>query len=126
MTDPRLQDEAPARPNPVRAHVHSNSTRTWRATYAKAPAFARRPKPRVEPIFPPLDARSTEFWYPDGNIVANVEGTYFRLLQSRLERHCGYFTNPLWSTINGQKVVEVQDIKLHDFEMFLRYLEVPM
>ncbi|RDX52156.1 hypothetical protein OH76DRAFT_194935 [Lentinus brumalis] len=94
--------------------------------YAKAPAFARRPKPQVAPIFPPLDARSAEFWYPDGNIVVSVEGTYFRLLQSRLERHCGYFTNPLWSTINGQKVVEVQDIKLHDFEMFLRYLEVPM
>ncbi|KAI0692581.1 hypothetical protein C8T65DRAFT_72915 [Cerioporus squamosus] len=82
--------------------------------------------PSAVPVFPPLSARSAEFWYPDGNSIVVVDGTYFRLLQSRLERHCGYFTDRPWSIVNGQKVVEVQDLKLRDFETFLRYMEIPI
>ncbi|RDX52147.1 hypothetical protein OH76DRAFT_1480779 [Lentinus brumalis] len=84
----------------------------------------------AQPIFPAPDVRSVEFWYVDGNIVVNVEGTYFKLLLSRLERHCGYFervsNNRAWTVVSGQKVVEVRDLKLQDFETFLKYLEIPM
>ncbi|RPD60478.1 hypothetical protein L226DRAFT_612053 [Lentinus tigrinus ALCF2SS1-7] len=82
------------------------------------------------PAFPPLSARSREFWYRDGNIVVKVEGMYFNLLQSRLERHCGLFERVFaersWTTVSGRKVVEVNDLKLQDFETFLNYLEIPM
>ncbi|TFK85401.1 hypothetical protein K466DRAFT_664517 [Polyporus arcularius HHB13444] len=102
-----------------------------RAPVQQRPSAECAPAPAVaEPIFPPLNARSTEFWYRDGNIIVNAEGTYFQLLLSRLERHCGYFErvsiDRAWTVVNGQKVVEVRDLKLQDFETFLKYLEIPM
>ncbi|RDX42301.1 hypothetical protein OH76DRAFT_1411314 [Lentinus brumalis] len=81
-------------------------------------------------IFPPLSVRCAEFWYPDGNIVVNTQGTYFKLLLSRLECHCGYF-EPIsvecaWTMVNGQKIVKVRDLNLQDFQTFLRFMEITM
>ena len=80
--------------------------------------------------FPPLNTRSVDFWYPDGNIVVHVASKYFRLLKSRLERHCEFFQrafkDEMWTIVSGHKVVEVRDIRLQDFETLLKYLELPM
>ncbi|RPD60480.1 hypothetical protein L226DRAFT_386814 [Lentinus tigrinus ALCF2SS1-7] len=80
--------------------------------------------------FPPLSSRSTEFWCWDGNVIVKVEDTYFRLFMSRLERHCGLFKRVFaersWVIVTGQKVVGVPNLKVQDFETFLKYLEIPM
>ncbi len=95
-----------------------------------SPARGDPAPPAAYPEFPPSHKRSVEFWYRDGNIIVNAEGTYFQLFLSRLERHCGYFEHAsidrAWTVVNGQKVVEVHDLKVRDFETFLKYLEVPM
>ncbi|KAI0692583.1 hypothetical protein C8T65DRAFT_745087 [Cerioporus squamosus] len=77
----------------------------------------------AEPLFPPEDARSEELWYPDGNVIVKVEGTYFKLFQSRLQRHCEYFKRIFEDGVAA--VVDVQDVTLQDFETLLRYLEIP-
>ena len=86
--------------------------------------------PAAQVVFPPINSRSAEFWYPDGNIIVQVEGAYFNLLQSRLQRHCEYFKhvfeNRDWTNTHGQKVVELRQLKLQDFVLFLKYLEIPM
>ncbi len=148
----QLRQEAPANsPAGVRVPVPSASIFHSRATYAKvsppaprqiAPSLCKAIQttgPSAERIleppageleFPPPNARSAEFWYPDGNIIVSAEGTHFKLLFSRLERHCGYFEriaiDRAWAVVGGQRVVEVRDLKLQDFETFLRYLEIPM
>ncbi|TFK87257.1 hypothetical protein K466DRAFT_117484 [Polyporus arcularius HHB13444] len=115
-----VQTEAEARPPAVLPeHIPPLSS-------AQAPPAP----PAAAPAFPPSHERSVEFWYRDGNIIVNAEGTYFQLLLSRLERHCGYFErvsiDRAWTVVNGKKVVEVRDLKLRDFETFLEYLEIPM
>ncbi|KAI0349905.1 hypothetical protein OH77DRAFT_1431563 [Trametes cingulata] len=37
--------------------------------------------------------QSTQFWYPDGNIILIVEGVGFKLYRARLAAYCHYFAN---------------------------------
>ena len=41
--------------------------------------------------------RDPRFWYPDGNVVIEVEGTHFKLLRSRLMQQ-SYFFRDLFSS----------------------------
>ncbi len=148
-TNLRVRNEAPANSAAgVRVPVPSASTSQSSTTYARVPApiapsrckvvhaTGSSAERHVEPlavhtVFPPRNARSVEFWYPDGNIIISTGGTYFKLLLSRLSRHCGYFeriANDRARTmpVGGQRVVEVRDLELQDFNTFLRYLEIPM
>ena len=117
--EPGQPQPAPSQDAPVPAPVQPRSS----------PEQARGPR-AAQAVFPPLNSRSAEFWYPDGNIIVKVEGTYFNLLRSRLERHCGFFArvfaNRGWTNVRGKKVVELRDVKLQDFALFLEYLEIPM
>ncbi|KAI0703538.1 glycosyl hydrolase family 61-domain-containing protein [Cerioporus squamosus] len=80
-----------------------------------APAAAER-------IFSPEDARSAELWYSNGKVIVKVEGMYFKLFHSRLERHCEYSKHMFE---DGEATVfDVQDIMLQDFEKLLNYLEI--
>ncbi|RDX40207.1 hypothetical protein OH76DRAFT_1413123 [Lentinus brumalis] len=144
----RVRNEAPANSAAgVRVPVPSASTSQSSTTYMRVPApvapsrckvvhvtgpsAERHVEPlAVHTVFPPRNARSAEFWYPDGNIIISTGGTYFKLLLSRLSRHCGYFeriaNDRARTMVGGQRVVEVRDLELQDFYTFLRYLEIPM
>ncbi|KAI0752326.1 hypothetical protein C8Q80DRAFT_1266879 [Daedaleopsis nitida] len=82
----------------------------------------------------PVALRSADFWYPDGNIIIKVECTYFKLLGSRLERHCEYFArafssrsaySPSRPQAEGCPIHTLTGISLRDFAALLRYLELP-
>ncbi|KAI0682999.1 hypothetical protein C8T65DRAFT_702880 [Cerioporus squamosus] len=76
----------------------------------------------AERIFSPEDARSAELWYSNGKVIVKVEGMYFKLFHSRLERHCEYSKHMFE---DGEATVfDVQDIMLQDFEKLLNYLEI--
>ncbi|PIL28420.1 hypothetical protein GSI_08454 [Ganoderma sinense ZZ0214-1] len=80
---------------------------------------------------PPLK-KSTDFWYPDGNVVIVVGDTAFKLYQARLARFSAIFT--AWfedegsekpRRIEGCPVYDVAGLTVEDFEPFLAALETP-
>lgn len=81
-------------------------------------------------------SRSSDFYYPDGNVIVRVQDTYFRLLRSRLTRHCKYFevlfkddASPSLQareSVDGCPVYTIRELALSGFLTFLTYLELPM
>ena len=76
-------------------------------------------------------SHSEDFWYPDGNVTLKVDGVYFKLFRSRLERHCHYFktffNQPNKYCVRGREPHWiVPDVKYLDFHRLLEYLEVPL
>ncbi|KAI0767855.1 hypothetical protein C8Q74DRAFT_1204585 [Fomes fomentarius] len=83
----------------------------------------------------PVNLRSSEFFYPDGNVVIKVQDVYFKLFRSRLTRHCLYFntrlernpdSGPRQEVFDGCWVYTMSELAVLEFETFLRFLEFPM
>ncbi len=83
----------------------------------------------------PVNLRSSEFFYPDGNVIIKVQDVYFKLFRSRLTRHCLYCKTrfegnsdsaPPQEVFDGCSVYTMSEVAILEFETFLRFLEFPM
>ena len=83
-----------------------------------------------------LEPRRHEILYfPDGNVIINVDGTHFRLFRSRLERQCKHLQSlfkhngqspDVQESLEGYPVYTLSNLALSDFEMLLKFLEFPL
>jgi hypothetical protein len=85
---------------------------------------------RVKPTSTPK--KHASFWYPDGNVIIQVEEVQFKLHRSTLSRHLAYFTDlfqnktePL-ETVDGLTLYRIENSNVEDFETILKAIDCGM
>lgn len=72
----------------------------------------------------------SEFWHDDGNIVIQIENTYFKLYRGQLSALSTLFADllqddgkPVGSKMNGCPLYRVEGTTAEDFESLLTWIE---